>query len=98
MKQGMIILGVFKISGHSMMPTLKPGTRVVVSSIPYLFSKPKIGDIVLFKYRDKIMVKRIKKFENRKIIVAGDNSSDSLKTEPIERRDILGKVLLTIHY
>lgn len=89
-----MIFGIFRISGHSMMPTLKLGDRVVASSIPYLFSKPKIGDIVLFKYRDKIMVKRIKKLENRKIIVAGDNSSDSLKTEPIERSQILGKVII----
>lgn len=88
-----MILGIFRISGHSMMPTLKPSDCVVASSIPYLFSKPKIGDIVLFKYRDKIMAKRIKKFENGKIIVAGDNNLDSLKIELIEFGDILGKVL-----
>lgn len=76
-----------------MMPYLAPGGRVIVSSIPYIFTKPKIGDVVLFRYNDKMLIKRIKKLENDKITVAGDNSSDSLKTEPVEFGDILGKVL-----
>lgn len=85
---------MFRVSGHSMLPTLNPGDRIVASSIPYFFSKPKIGDIVLFKYRDKIMIKRIKKFDNKKIFVKGDNSRDSLKIEPIGRNQILGKVII----
>ncbi len=89
-----MILGIYKVSGHSMMPTLNPGDRVFVSSISYFFSKPKVGDIILLKHNDKIMVKRIKKFDNKKIIVAGDNSSDSLKIEPIEKKEILSKVIL----
>ena len=88
-----MVFGIFRISGHSMMPYLKPYDRVIVSSIPYYFSKPKIGDIIVFKYNSKTMIKRIKKLENGKITVAGDNISDSLKIEPVEVRDILGKVL-----
>lgn len=88
-----MVFGIFRISGHSMMPYLKPYDRVIVSSIPYYFSKPKIGDIIVFKYNSKTMIKRIKKLENGKIAVAGDNISDSLKIEPVEVRDILAKVL-----
>ena len=88
-----MVFGIFRISGHSMMPYLKPYDRVIVSSIPYYFSKPKIGDIIVFKYNSKTMIKRIKKLENGKITVAGDNISDSLKIELVEVRDILGKVL-----
>ena len=88
-----MVFGIFRISGHSMMPYLKPYDRIIVSSIPYYFSKPKIGDIIVFKYNSKTMIKRIKKLENGKITVAGDNISDSLKIELVELGDILGKVL-----
>jgi len=79
-----------------MMPTLKPRDRVIVSSISYYFSKPEIGDVVLFRYNNNLMIKRIKKLENGKITVAGDNISDSLKIEPIEQKDILGKVIFKL--
>ena len=92
-----MIFGIFRISGHSMIPTLKPRDRVIVSSIPYFFSSPKIGDIIVFKYNNKIIIKRIKKFENGKIIVAGDNSSDTLKIVPIEGDFILGKVIFILN-
>lgn len=79
------------------MPTLKPGDRVVASSIPYLFSEPKIGDIVLFKYRDKIMVKRIVKIEKGKYYLSGDNKADNLKIKPIDKNKILGKIIFILH-
>ncbi len=76
-----------------MMPALKPNDRVIVSSLPYLFLKPKIGDVVVFRYNGEVLVKRIVRIENGKFSLEGDNKSDSLKTEPIERKDILGKVM-----
>ena len=91
-----MILGLFKISGHSMLPIFKPNDRVLVSSLPYFFSNPRTNDIIVFKYEGKIMIKRIKKKENSKIFVAGDNSADSLKIEPIEKKEILGKVIYVI--
>jgi len=33
-----------------MEPTIRNGEGVLVSSIPYLFSKPKVGDIVLIRH------------------------------------------------
>ena len=92
-----MLLSIFKISGHSMMPALKPRDRVIVSSIPFLFSKPKVGDIILFKYNSKIMIKRIKKFEKDRVTVTGDNSSDSLKIAPTEGDFILGKVIFILN-
>src|SRR6266700_6075926 len=51
----------FKISGDSMLPTFKSGDTVVVNRLAYLFSNPKIGDIVACKDpRDgKTLIKRI---------------------------------------
>ena len=46
----MLFFSRFTISGHSMEPTLWQGQTVLASSIPYLFSKPKIGDIVLIRH------------------------------------------------
>lgn len=92
-----MILGIFRISGHSMMPVLKPNDKIVISSLPYFFSQPKVGDVILLRYNGKILVKRIAEISNAKLLVVGDNKKDSLKTNPIERNDILGKVILSLN-
>ena len=46
----MLLLSRFTISGHSMEPTIKNGDSVFVSSVPFFFSKPKVGDIVLIRH------------------------------------------------
>ncbi|KKQ96263.1 MAG: hypothetical protein A2689_02755 [Candidatus Levybacteria bacterium RIFCSPHIGHO2_01_FULL_38_96] len=79
-----------------MMPRLKPNNTVIVSSVPFLFSEPRVDDIVLFKNSDKIMVKRISKILNGKYYVRGDNKVDSKNIEPISKREILGKVVITL--
>lgn len=55
----MLLLSRFKISGHSMEPTLLQGQTVLVSNIPYLLFKPKIGDIVLIRHSGKRSAPRI---------------------------------------
>lgn len=91
-----MLLRVFKISGHSMMPTLKPNDKVLVSSIPYYISPPKVGDIVVFKYGKKFLIKKIAKIEKERYLVEGENKDDSLKIGKIERSDIVGKVIRKI--
>lgn len=88
-----MILGIFTIFGHSMLPVLHPSDRVLVSFIPYYFSTPKKGDIVLFKKNGMLIVKRIVKSENGKISVAGDNKKDSLYNSTVRRKDIVGKMI-----
>ena len=80
-----------------MMPNLKPNDRVIASSLPYFSREPRIRDIVVFRYNDKILVKRIIRIEDRKYYLEGDNKYDSLKTEPIERDFILGKVIFILN-
>jgi len=84
---------MFKVSGHSMLPEFKPGSTLIISSIPYSVSSPKIGDVVLFKRRDKMMIKRVKKVLNKKFFVEGDNKKDSLEIGWITKSDITGKVI-----
>lgn len=93
----MLLLSRFTISGHSMDPTILQGQTVLVSSIPFFFSKPKIGDIVAFKKPEKVFIKRIVKVDGEKYFVSGDNKNDSLDSRRfgwILKKDIIGKVIL----
>jgi len=96
-----MLLSYFVIVGHSMEPSFKNGSFALVSSIPYLFIKPKVGDIIAFKKEDKIFIKRIAKINppaggGKKYFVKGDNNKDSLETGWINKKEILGKVIAKI--
>lgn len=94
-----MLLGKFKITGHSMEPFLLNNQTVLASSIPFIFSKPKTGDIVVFKYQNRCYIKRIRKVKNSKHFLIGDNIKDSLDSKKmgwIERKDIIGKVIYKI--
>jgi len=84
-----------------MEPFIKNGQTVLASSIPYFFSKPKIGDIVAFKKTEKVFIKRITKIDpsadGEKYFVGGDNKKDSMDSRRfgwILKKDIIGKVIL----
>ena len=91
-----MLLARFKVSGHSMEPQIKNGEEVLVTSIIYLFKKPKINDIVAFKEDKKVLIKRIIRIDGDKYFVAGDNKNDSLDSKTfglISKRQILGKII-----
>ena len=82
-----------------MVPTFYPGENVLISSIPYLFSKPKIGDIIIFKKGKIAMIKRIKKTTVQGLVVIGDNKQDSLNSSEmgvVLLKDVLGKVIIKL--
>ena len=64
-----------------MEPTFKDGDRVVINRLAYLFTQPKVGDIVAVQYpnqRDKILLKKIERHTpNNTYFVVGENKSDS---------------------
>ena len=62
----MNLLMLFRVSGHSMEPTFKPGQTVLVSSIPYIFTEPKVSDVVVIKdpQDGKPLLKRIIRIDN----------------------------------
>lgn len=88
-----MIVGVFKVSGHSMLPQYPPGCTILISTLPYLFSHPKKKDVIVFKKDQKIIIKRIVDINDKKIYVSGDNKNDSMYFEPFERNLIIGKVI-----
>lgn len=78
-----------------MEPAIRNNNIVYISSLFYIFNKPKINDIVAFKFKDKIFIKRIFKVNNNKIFMVGDNYKDSLdsrKIGSINKKQIVGKV------
>ncbi len=79
-----------------MEPNLFNNQTVLTSSIPFIFSKPKSGDVVVFKVDDRIYVKRVKEIKNQKFFLIGDNNRDSLDSKKIgwiSKQQILGKVV-----
>lgn len=89
----MSLLLRFKVSGHSMLPTLKPNQEIIVSSLPYIFSSPKAKDLIAFKHDNKNIIKRINSIKEKKYLVKGDNENDSKEYGWISKKDIIGKVI-----
>ena len=76
-----------------MLPTLKAGQDVLVFCWFYTL---KVGDLVAFKKNGREMIKRIQKVRGREYYVIGDNkkeSTDSRKFGPIDKSQIIGKVI-----
>lgn len=98
----MTLLSIFKVSGHSMQPSFKEGQKLIVSSIPYFLREPKVGDVIIIRDPSdgRLLLKRINEVRLRKqYLVAGDNPGDSRDSRTfgaIERKNILGKVILNL--
>ena len=72
-----------------------------VITFPYIFSQPRIGDVIVFKHivPPFIYCKKIKKIINDDIWVEGENkehSIDSRKFGFIKRKNIIGRVLFKL--
>lgn len=88
-----MFFSLFKTQGHSMEPKIKNGSFFLSSSLPFKFSNPKAGEIIVFRNDNKLIVKKITKIENNKYFLEGENKMDSKNFDPIDKKKILGKVL-----
>lgn len=82
-----------------MLPKYKPGDSVISFNWAYLFSKPKVGDMVVINFKGKPMIKRVHKLHDRGLYVRGDNhkeSTDSRSFGWIQKNQIIGKVIYTL--
>ena len=91
----------FVVKGHSMEPLIKEGQGVLINRLAYLFSQPKVSDIVALNapnIPNKLLLKRVEKvLKNNKYIVVGINKVDSTDSRQfgwVSSKDILGKVWL----
>ncbi len=83
-----------------MQPALRHGQVVLVNRWVYLFSKPQIGDITLFrnpKNTKQLFCKRIAAInrEKKEVYMVGDNAQDSLDSRQlgtIKLQQIVGRV------
>lgn len=80
-----------------MEPILLEKSEVI--TFPYLFSKPKVGDIVVFNHvvPPFVFCKKITKVVGSRVWVEGENkkrSIDSRKFGFIDAKNIIGKVVL----
>lgn len=83
----------FKVYGNSMFPILKEGQEVLT----FNWAKPKVGDIVVVKDQK---IKRVQKIMGSKVYLVGDNrteSTDSRHFGPVDRSQVIGKVLYYFH-
>ena len=91
------MIAFFKVKGHSMESTLQEGDEVLALTWCYLFSKPRKGDIIVFKDAEQTnntyFIKRISKVQGNAISVKGDNKHDSLKLKAIKKLHIIGRVV-----
>lgn len=94
----MIPLFKFKVDGQSMTPTFRHGDVVLVNRLSYIFTKPKIGDLVVLK-RKKYIIKRISQVSREEFFVLGDNKVESIDSREfgwIKKKEIVGKVIFKI--
>ena len=83
-----------KVKGSSLLPEYKEGDFVMLITSPFFSFKR--GDTVVFRHDEYgTMIKNIDSMSSDKIHVVGTHpySVDSRQFGPIERRDILGKVV-----
>lgn len=79
-----------------MEPLYKEGEVVWVFNWAYLFSNPKVDDVVVFQMESKYLVKRVAQVSKKRINVVGDNEKDSLDSRKfgfINQAQIIGRVL-----
>mgnify|MGYP000117869684 CR=1 FL=1 len=92
----------FRVSGRSMEPKFKEGSLLFVDRLVYRLSGLKVGDVVVVKDprdKERLILKRVTRVEGEKIFILGDNlesSTDSRKFGAVERKLIVGKVMLRL--
>lgn len=82
-----------------MEPTLKEGEKIIASGILYLFKRPKINDIVVFKFENIFLIKRVINIKNGKYFLRGDNIKDSLDSKvfgEVKKEKIIAKYICKI--
>jgi type IV secretory pathway protease TraF len=79
-----------------MEPTLRPGQYVIATN---LFIKPVIDDVVVIRHDQVDKIKRIKKIQNEKLFLVGDNISHSIDSRSfgwLPKKSIVGRVVWPI--
>src|SRR6266542_6302589 len=88
------------VSGESMLPTLRPGERVLFDRLAYVIERPRRGDVVLARHPSRPDIRLIKRVAEQEGLgsdefwLVGDNpeeSTDSRTLGSFMREDILAR-------
>ena len=77
-----------------MLHTYKPGISVVTFN---WFYNPQVGDVIVVKTANKLIIKRIQKVEKEKVFLKGDNTKDSKEFGWIKKMGIIGRVIFSVY-
>ncbi len=78
-----------------MEPALKPGELIV----GWKWFRPRVGQIVVARTPERLLIKRIKRVDDAGIWIEGDNgavSRDSRQFGFISRHELVGRYLITL--
>jgi len=87
----LMVVRPYRVSGNSMEPNFHDGQVVIINKL----AKPGVGDVVVFKYGNADLLKRIIRPEEEGWWVEGDNkefSTDSRSFGSVPYGAIVGKV------
>lgn len=73
-----------------MMPAYKPGDHVLT----FNWGMIKPSDVIVFVNDGRKYLKRVDRVEGDFIYVSGDNKAQSSKVGPVDKSQIIGKVIL----
>ena len=82
-------LSRFVVSDKSMEPAFFDGDHVLT----FNWLKLQTGDVIVFQSGKTYKIKRVIKISKGLIFVAGDNKEFSTKEKPVNKRDVVGKVI-----
>jgi nickel-type superoxide dismutase maturation protease len=91
---------LLRVTENSLWPVYGEGDFVFVSKIPFLFSPPAPGDIVVLRHpQHGTLIKQVKWATAEQVFVVGTQqaSLDSRVFGPVARRTLVGKVIASIH-
>jgi nickel-type superoxide dismutase maturation protease len=96
------MIQILKVTGESLSPLFLEGDFVVVNKIPFVMRKIKAGDIVVFRHPAYgTMIKQVEHIspDGEQLFVLGTHpeSTDSRQFGPLQRRQLIGKVVWHIH-
>ena len=81
----------FKVVDKSMEPSFKEGDFVLINKIIYVIDKPKINDVIVAKWRNIHVIKRINDIVKDSYFLKGDNEELG-ESFWVMQKDIVGKV------
>jgi signal peptidase I len=92
------MLKVLKVTGESLSPAYQEGDFVVIATIPFLFGSINRGDVIVFNHKTYgTLIKKVDQINSQRdqihIVGTHHHSVDSTHFGPIDKGDLIGKVI-----